>query len=231
MIDETGGRGFSTASPSDNARVFRRALRHSRHVRVLRIAIPVTLLLVVGGLTLWAWLDPMRSILRRLPAQIGGIAVSGSKITMAAPKLSGYTRDGRWYEFTARSAAQDITKPDVVELTDLNVKIEMQQKETMALTAAQGVLDRKSGILVLKRDILIVSSNGLEMRLTEAVIDTGSGDIVSSQPVQVKTQQATLNANGLEVLKGGEVITFTDGVTAVIVPDEAEASRENAVKP
>ena len=38
--------------------------------------------------------------------------ISGTKLTMQAPKLSGYTRDGRWYELIADSAAQDITKPE-----------------------------------------------------------------------------------------------------------------------
>ena len=40
-IDELGARGFTAASQPDNQQIFLRAKRHSRLVRVLRIAIPV----------------------------------------------------------------------------------------------------------------------------------------------------------------------------------------------
>ena len=37
---------------------------------------------------------------QRLPVDASGLVISGTKITMAQPKLSGYTRDSRWYEVT-----------------------------------------------------------------------------------------------------------------------------------
>src|SRR4051812_40173965 len=110
----TQGLGRQGFAGRDNTRAFARARRHSRLVRVLRYTIPVVLVLVVGGFSLATWFNPLR--LLRLPADIGGLTVSGTKITMSAPKLTGYTRDDRWYELTASSAAQDITKPDLVEL-------------------------------------------------------------------------------------------------------------------
>ena len=47
-----------------------------------------------------------------LPVDLGKLVVSGTKITMEQPRLSGFTNDARAYEFTADAAAQDITKPD-----------------------------------------------------------------------------------------------------------------------
>ena len=113
-FDPPDGPGFATIR-RDNEPLFRRASRHSRRVRILRIAIPVA---VVAGLlmvTLSTWLNPLR-ILARLPVDFGSLVISGTKITMAQPKLSGYTRDSRWYELTAQSAEQDITRPEIVEL-------------------------------------------------------------------------------------------------------------------
>ena len=74
-----------------------------------------------------SWLKPLRA-LTKLPNELGSLAVSGTKITMEQPRMAGFTRDNRQYEFTARAAAQDITKPDMVELQGIRANFEMQDK-------------------------------------------------------------------------------------------------------
>jgi lipopolysaccharide export system protein LptC len=215
---------------TDSARVFRRAMRHSRRVRVLRVVVPACLALLLAGLTLATWLDPMR-LLKRLPLDAAGLVISGTKITMASPKLTGYTRDQRWYEVTASAAAQDITKPDLVEMKDIRAKLEMQDKTTMNLSALDGLFDRKVGTLTLGRNIVLQSTSGLEIRLTDAKIDTATGNIVSERPVEVRMQQGTLNANKLEVTDSGEVVRFDGGVTVRLNSDAVNQATEGMVKP
>jgi lipopolysaccharide export system protein LptC len=65
-VDELGARGFTASSRPDNQKIFLRAKRHSRVVRMLRIAVPLGTVLVLAAITLVSWLDPMR-ILARLP--------------------------------------------------------------------------------------------------------------------------------------------------------------------
>jgi lipopolysaccharide export system protein LptC len=222
-------RGFA-AGQADRERAFRRAARHSRRVRMLRVAIPAVIILILGATALVSWLDPLR-VLVRLPTDAGKLVISGTKITMEAPKLSGYTRDSRWYELTASSAAQDITKPNIVELHDVRAKMEAEDKSTMNLSAADGTFDRKVGVLTLGRDIRLTSTSGYEIRLQEAVVDTGTGEIVSHKPVEVLTQQGTLNANRLEVVKSGEIVRFLDGVIMNLAGDSAAAGAPSAGKP
>ena len=217
-IDHFGTHGVA-AGRADNGQAFRHAIRHSRRVRMLRIAVPVALLVIVSVVGLMTWFDPMR-LLKRLPVDATGLIISGSKITMAQPKLSGYTRDQRWYEVTARAAAQDITKPDIVELQEIRAKLEMQDKSMLDLSAADGNFDRKAGVLTLGRDIVLQSSSGLQMRLSDAVIDTGKGNILSEKPVQLKMPQGTLNANRLEVTNAGEVVLFDGGVVMILMPSD-----------
>ena len=131
---------------------------------------------------------------------------------MEAPKLSGYTRDQRWYEMNAKSAAQDITKPDMVELPEIRAKIETADKSTIFLSAKDGLYNRKTSILNLNHDVVLKSSSGFEMHLEEAVVDTGSGEVVSNKPVSVFTQDATLNADRLEVEKSGDIVRFIGNV-------------------
>ena len=177
----------------------------------MRIAVPAVIVLAVGATWLVSWLDPMKMLVR-LPIDAGKLIISGTKITMEAPKLSGYTRDNRWYELTASAAAQDITKPDIVELHDVRAKVEAEDKSTMFLAAKDGLFDRKSGILKLNNDISLKSTSGYEIRLNEAVVDTASGEVVSNKPVEVLSEQANVKSDRLEVIKSGEVVRFTGNV-------------------
>jgi lipopolysaccharide export system protein LptC len=218
MVDERGARGY-TASRPDNHAIFMRAQRHSRMVRVLRVAVPVGAVLLLVVVSLISWLDPIH-MLARLPTASGSLVVSGSKITMEAPKLAGFTKDARAYELSARSAAQDLTNPDVIELRDIRATIESQDKSAINLTAVDGLYNRKSGMLKLAKDVLLTSST-YEVTLDEALIDTTSNNVTSDKPVQVKMLQGVVNAKRLEVKGGGDVVRFLGDVkmTLTNVPD------------
>jgi lipopolysaccharide export system protein LptC len=211
----------------DSERAFRFAKRHSRLVRMLRIAIPTVVVLVLLVVVLASWLNPLR-FLTDLPIDLSKLVVSGTKITMEAPRLAGYTRDQRAYELSARAAAQDITKPDLIELREIRAKLDMQDKSVMEMTAANGTYDAKSEMLTLGKNIVLSSSTGYEGRLSEAVIDIRKGNIVSEKPVEVKMLQGTLNANRLEVIDAGDVVRFEGGVVMIMTlkPSEEKAGAQ-----
>jgi lipopolysaccharide export system protein LptC len=111
-------------------------MRHSRHVRFLRVA----LIAVVATLLLAVVADdylPVGGL--RLPGEIGSLVIKGTKVTMQEPRLAGFTTDSRPYEFTANAAQQDITKPDIVDLQIIRAKMEMADKSTVHLSADAGV--------------------------------------------------------------------------------------------
>ena len=68
---------------------------------------------------------------------------------MDQPRLSGFTADQRAYELTADTAAQDMTKPDIVELRNIRAKVQMQDKSSMEMTAVRGIYDAKGRMVVL----------------------------------------------------------------------------------
>lgn len=205
---------------SDREREFRAAARHSRFVRFFRRAIPVTLILIVATVAALAYFKPLH-MLAKLPIDPRKLAVSGTKITMEAPRLGGFTRDGRPYDLTARAAAQDLTNPGMLELKDVRARVEMQDKSTVALQAAAGVFDTRIDTLMLKTDIVLTSSTGYAAKLSEAVVDIKKNTIVSKQPVEVTMSTGTVNANRLEVLENGELIRFDQGVEMNLVPQPA----------
>jgi len=157
-------------------------MRHSRWVRVTRFAVAIMAILVFAAMMLASWLNPLR-LIGGLPAGLRDVVISGTKVKMEQPRLSGFTRDARPYELSALSAAQDVTKPEQIELTKLRAKIQMADSTQVELSAAAGLFDTKAEVLTLEDDILVTSTSGYEGHLSRAVIDTRTGNIVSEKPV------------------------------------------------
>lgn len=220
-------RTYWTMSRGDSERAFRAARRHSRLVRILRIAIPATVVFGLIVITLVTYLNPLR-MLAKLPINIDNLVVSGTKVTMDQPRLSGFTSDARAYELTADTAAQDMTKPDIVELRNLRAKVEMQDKSTMVMTAVSGVYDAKGETLKLHREVLFNSSSGYQGRLSEALVDIRSGNVVSEHPVEVKFLQGTLNANRLNIIDSGELMRFHGGVVMDVMLNDASQPKSGS---
>lgn len=208
-------------------RRFRSATRHSHWVRVLRIATPVAVA-VAGLAVVVAWINPFAPVTRAV-APVAPPAIAGKRITMELPRLAGYTRDSRAYEFNAKSAAQDMNEPTKVELTDIKAKLELQQRGMVELIAPTGQYDSKIERLVLSNDIVLSSSTGYEARLREATVNVRSGNIVSEQPVEVKLLNGLLNSNRLEIVENGAMIRFDGGVEMTLTlgrPAPREKSAE-----
>jgi lipopolysaccharide export system protein LptC len=214
--DPETARAYWTMSRGDSERAFRAARRHSRFVRMLRIAIPVIVVVGGVGISLITWFNPLR-MLAALPVNINDLVVSGTKITMEQPRLSGFTKDQRAYEFTAKAAAQDMTKPNIVELHDIHARLEMQDKTMMTMTAKTGVYDTKSETLKLDHDIVLTSSNGNKGRLSEATIDVRKGNVVSDKPVELEFLQGMLDSNRLEIIDSGDLVRFVNGVRMTLM--------------
>jgi len=225
--DPQTARAYWTMSRGSTERAFRAARRHSRLVRLLRIALPVGAIIVLAVLVLITYFNPLR-MFAKLPVNVGNLVVSGTKITMEQPRISGFTRDGRAYEVTANAAAQDVTKPDIVELRDIHAKVQTQARGVVEVTAATGTYDTKNETLRLTKDVLLVSSTGYECRLSEALVDTRKGDVVSQHPVAVKMLQGTLNANRLQVVDSGELVHFEGGVTMDMMLSQVNNGRNKA---
>jgi lipopolysaccharide export system protein LptC len=202
---------------SDGKRAFRAAVRHSRHVRLLRIAVPLSVaVLLVGGVAFTALVKPLR-VLSSANVDVGSLVVSGTKIMMQQPRLAGFTRDNRRYNMIAQAAAQDLTKPDMVELHGINATMEMKDGAVFETVAKDGLYNSKTEQLTLTQNIVVTSSSGYQAFLNEAVIDVRAGKIVSEKPVEVKTATWTINANGMEVGESGDLMRFDRGVFVTLM--------------
>jgi lipopolysaccharide export system protein LptC len=189
------------------------AARHSRMVRVLRIAVPAAVIVAMLAILAVSIFNPFRMLLPKLPVEMGNLVVSGTKITMESPHMAGYTPDQRPYEVWAKTATQDITDPDHVDLRTLRAKVLMEdQSTTVILDALNGMMDNKQQTLDLHKDIYLQSSTGYEAWLSQAFVDMGKGTVNSDEHVDVKMLNGTVSSDRLRITGGGEVVRFEGNV-------------------
>ncbi|MGY3237002.1 MULTISPECIES: LPS export ABC transporter periplasmic protein LptC [unclassified Bradyrhizobium] len=190
---------------------FAQAARHSRLVRILRIAVPATVVLAMASIVaVSTFLNPFTMIPVKVDS--GNMVVTGTKITMETPHLSGFTPDQRPYELWAKTATQDITDPDHVDLNALRAKVLMEDQSTVFLDARTGRFDNKQQQLDLHKDIFLRTSTGYEARLNSAFVDMNKGTVSSDEHVDVKLTNGTLTADRLRITGGGEVVRFEGNV-------------------
>ena len=208
---------------------FASAARHSRMVRILRVAVPAAVVLAMAGIVAVSIFNPFRMLLPKIPVDMGNLVVSGTKITMESPHLAGFSTDQRPYEMWAKAAIQDLTDPDHVELKTLRAKVMMEDKSTVTMDARTGYFDSKQQLLDLRKDIFLQSSTGYEARMTQAYVDINKGTVTSDEHVDVKLLNGTLTADKLRIFNSGEVVRFEGNV--VMNLDNLSAPEEPPAPP
>ena len=191
---------------------FAAAARHSRMVRILRVAVPAAVVLAMAAIVAVSIFNPFRMLIPKLPIDMGNLVVSGTKITMESPHLSGYSTDQRPYELWAKAAIQDLTDPDHVELQTLRTKVLMEDRSTVTMDARTGYFDSKQQLLDLRKDIFLQSSTGYEAKISQAFVDINKGTVTSDEHVDVKLLNGTLTADKLRIFNSGEVVRFEGNV-------------------
>ncbi len=196
---------------------FSEAMRHSRRVRFLRRAIPIGAVIGVGAIFFIAIYEPFRM----LPdgVSIGNVSLNGTKITMELPKLTGFKKDSRPYEVTARWAAQDIKVPNIIELKELKSRIALADRSFATVEAASGVYDSQTEKMTLTNDVRIKTETGYDVRMNSAQIEFKAGNVASSEPVSVRFNGGTIDASAVDMIDNGQHIIFIGPVRTTLQPD------------
>jgi len=203
---------------------FAAAARHSRMVRMLRVAVPATVAMAMAVILYIAIFNPFKiTELTKLPVDMSNLVVSGTKITMETPHLAGFSPDQRPYELWAKAAIQDLANPDQVELRTLRAKVMMEDKSTVTMDARTGFFDSKQQMLDLRKDIFLQSSTGYEARLSQAYVDINKGTVTSDEHVDVKLLNGTLTADKLRIINSGEIVRFEGNVVMNLIMESPTA--------
>jgi lipopolysaccharide export system protein LptC len=220
---------FTATDWTRSEQLFRRAARHSRLIRILRVVVPIGAVASCAVLAGIAYFNPFKT--PDLALDKGTLVVTGRKVAMEQPRLSGYTKDLLPYELTARLASQDLSHPGVLELNDLKAHVQTKDQGKINISAKTGVYTVKADQLQLVDNILVRTSLGYEAHLEQALIDMKKGTIVSDRPVKAKFPQGTIASNRLDVSESGSVILFSQGVKTVFVLPKQPSAAAKAASP
>ncbi|PSC04060.1 LPS export ABC transporter periplasmic protein LptC [Alsobacter soli] len=221
----TGSTRFGQQASAKGQR-YDAAVRHSGRVRLLRRAIPVGALLVVLGVGFFAFFNPFRALPGNI--SVGPLSVSGTKITMEAPKLSGFKKDKRPYEVTARWAASDVKNPNIIELKDIKARIALQERGFANVEALNGVYNSQAEAIQLKDDVRVKTDSGYDVTMRVADVNFKAGSVHSPEPVQLKFSGGTIDADSLEMLDNGQVVIFKGRVHTLMTSDQSDKPASQA---
>lgn len=190
------------------------ALRHSGRVRLLRRMIPVGALAVVAGVAFWAFYEPFKILPSNV--SVGAVTMNGTKVTMELPKLSGFKKDNRPYQVTARWAEQDIKNPSIIGLREVKAKIALQDRSMADVEALSGIYNSQTETMSLKDDVHVQTETGYDVRMRSAEIEFKGGNVRTPDPVSVIFNGGTIDAQSLEMYDNGQKVIFNGRVRTVM---------------
>ena len=205
--------GRSAAAGERRQAAFRAARRHTRWVHILRRTIPIAAVLAVLGVVVTPFLSPMRGL---ASVSLDSVGISGGKVRMEAPRLTGYRKDNRPYEVTAAAALQNIRNPTQVELETLIARLQVEREGWVTVNAKTGLFDTQKEKLRLVDDVRVRTETGYDIRMRTADVDFKGGTVVSKEPVEVELGTATVDANSVDVKDNGAMISFEGRVRVLI---------------
>lgn len=194
---------------------FRRARSHSRKVRVLKLALPVTALLLAGSFAAYSYISVPGSV----SFDISKSAYSDGKLVMANPKLEGFTRDSRPYSMSATRALQHIDKTGVVDLEGIIAKLPVGGENFAMINTDRGVYNREKNTLKIVTPISVKTTDGLLVTLQSAYLEIEKGVLKTKDPVDIKVGGVKLSADAMSVLENGKVLIFQKRVKMELTPD------------
>ncbi|MBZ9677406.1 LPS export ABC transporter periplasmic protein LptC [Mesorhizobium sp. ES1-1] len=215
------------AAPADaptRGAAFDRARRHSRRVRVLKWAVPLTAAVIAIAFPVYSYLAAPVSI----SIQSDGTGFSNGKLVMSNPRLNGFTKQKQPYSMTALRAIQDVSTQGIIELEGIDAKVPVAPNNVVAVKASHGTYDRDGNTMDLKSEVTITASDGLQAKFKSVFLDMGKGTMKTDNPVDVSRGGARITADSMSVQDNGKVLIFENKVRVNIDSAALKAAEGNS---
>jgi lipopolysaccharide export system protein LptC len=214
-IPPKGGSGGSAEQ------AFRRARRHSRAVKTLKVLLPGLAVLIAVVFTAYSYLLTPGDI----SIDILGSSYSNGKLTMANPKLDGFTKENRPYSMRAARAIQDVTNTSVFQLDDIQAKLPLSDGNWANVVTAKGIYDKDKNTLNVPTEMTVTTTDGMVAKLNSAFVDIASGDLKTSDPVDITLQGSHITADSMTVGDRGKVLVFDEKVRLTMMPQKKKPTK------
>lgn len=209
------GQPAGSAAPASRADAeFARADRHSRKVRILKFGLPIAAgAMVLIGIGV-AW------VARTLPGDLSfaSTSIENGRLVMQDPRLTGNDSSDRPYAMVARRAIQSSMGGGGVDLEEIRADVAVDAQTNATITAGNGFYDVASEQLKLFDDIVVSTTNGIQIRLAAADIDLGAGRMLGHGAITITTPSQRLESGSVSIAEGGQVLSFGERVKLTLLP-------------
>jgi LPS export ABC transporter protein LptC/lipopolysaccharide transport protein LptA len=235
-IDRDAGRtagrrtGEGMVTVFDRSPEFRKASRGTMRVRALRFALPAGALALLGAYALVIARTSGLVTEQTLP-EIAMRKLLPEDLAMKNPRYEGFNKDGGSYVFTAKTAQQDLTMPNVIKLNSIVGEVYQADKTRTDITATRGVFNNEKSILDLYEEINVDSQSGLKARLTRATLLTKEDLLTSPEPVLVEFPSGSVRAKQMTLRQKAREATFVEDVIVELTPPPEETPAQPSPEP
>ena len=188
--------------------------KRSRLIRFFRMALPVSIGVLVLGLLVWV-------VARTVLADMADQAAQRADIRMTNPRFYGQDSRGQSFVLGAAEAVQDRRRSELIRLTRPTLRLNATGERPTEITALNGLYDELGYQLTLSGDVTVIDGgSGFRFETGQALVDTETGVISGETAVRGRGPLGTIDASSYAIYDQGERIVFEgDGdrkVTAVI---------------
>ncbi len=186
---------------------------YSIFVRILKFALPLIALVIIGVLTSRLFGEAPQKNLSLLPKEE---KTTPGLIELVQAKYEGMDDQGRPYTVTADKASRAMNAPDSVVFENPVADITLQDKTWVAVKAQTGSFDRKTEKLSLTGEVHVFHDSGYEILLHDLDINLKEKTASTVSPVTAQGPMGTIAAQNMTVKDQGDLIVFGGPATLTV---------------
>lgn len=195
------------------ARVMRRWRARSRLVAFFRVALPISIGLIVVGLAGWLIVSGVIDRLNGHPIESVG------SIHMTDARFLGRDGDGRSYVITADDAIRDNFDQQKITLVHPAMVVGQGAPKSIRVSANSGVYREDNRILMLNGHVRMADDAGESFQTAQAIVDTVKAAVAGNTPIFGHGPMGDISANSYAVYDRGAHLVFQGKVHARLKRD------------
>jgi len=176
-------------------------------VRVLRLALPLLALVLIGIVIARLMSDPQKPTLTTADLPQDEKTMAG-RIEMVAAKYQGMDGAGRAYTIAADTASRDTQNANAVLLQNPAADLVMPNGDKIAVRADRGRYDTVTADIRLQDNVVLTHDDGYEMHLHDIEGNVKTRTAMTGEAVFLQGPAGKLAAAGMDIRDGGDMIVF-----------------------
>lgn len=207
----------NTNTPSGTLRATRAQSQYkagySRTIRILRLALPVVAILLIGIVLVWPNLDKSNDFVieeQTTPT------LENTTNELLNPRFESVDNNSQPYSIVAAKATQSPQNENLVFLESPSGDVTLKDGALIKMVAEKGAYEQEKGTLTLTKDIGITHDAGYTLTAETLELDFTNKIITSENDIQITGPIGTINAKGVQANGESDTLLFSGPATLTL---------------